>query len=447
MSIDNVIQDWLKNRNITEVEGLVPDMSGTARGKIVPAAKFCKEEGLRLPESVFIQTVTGEYPDDDSVIHPAEIDILAHPDPGTIRIVPWAAEPTAQVIHDCYYRDGRPVEISPRYVLRRVLSLYEQQGWEPVVAPELEFYLVKINADPDYPLVPPVGRSGRPETVRQSYSIDAVNEFDPLFEDIYRYCEAQDLDIDTLIHEAGAAQLEFNFLHGKALDLADQTFLFKRTVRETALRHQMYATFMAKPLEHEPGSAMHIHQSVVDIETRRNIFIDEQGRYSRLFLSHIAGLQKYLPMAMSFFAPNVNSYRRIARDKAAPINTHWGPDNRTAGFRVPDSDPQATRVENRVPGADANPYLALAVSLACGYLGMMEELDPTPPLEVSAYDFPFDLPRSIHESLRLLADCKPLHKTLGARFVAAYSAVKEKEYEAFFHVISSWEREYLLLNV
>ena len=205
-----------------------------------------------------------------------------------------------------------------------------------MVAPELEFFLVEPNTDPDYPLKPPIGRSGRPEIGRQAYSIDAVNEFDPLFDDIYDFCEAQDLDIDTLIHEAGAAQMEINFNHGDALDLADQAFLFKRTAREAALRHKMYATFMAKPLAGEPGSAMHIHQSVVDAKTGKNIFSDARRQAdSRCSSRIIAGLQKYLPAAMSLFAPNVNSYRRITRYNSAPINVQWGFDNRTAGLRVP----------------------------------------------------------------------------------------------------------------
>src|SRR5262249_43202588 len=154
-------------------------------------------DGLRIPESIFVQTISGDYPADEEVTNPANSDVYLKPDAATLRLVPWYDEPTAQVIADCVYADGKPVDISPRGVLRGVLRLYEQRGWAPVVAPELEFYLVKINTDPDYPLEPPIGRSGRPETARQSYGIDAVNEFDPLFEDIYDYCEKQDLDIDT----------------------------------------------------------------------------------------------------------------------------------------------------------------------------------------------------------------------------------------------------------
>ena len=441
------IKQFLRDHSITEVEAIIPDMSGVARGKIMPAEKYAEDEGMRLPESIFLQTVTGEYPDDDSAIHPSEIDIDLVGDPKTIRVVPWAAEPTAQVIHDCFYDDGRPVPMSPRYVLRRVLDLYSARGWRPVVAPELEFFLVEPNIDPDYPLKPPVGRSGRPEIGRQAYSIAAVNEFDPLFDDIYAFCEAQNLDIDTLIHEAGAAQMEINLIHGDALDLADQAFLFKRTAREAALRHKMYATFMAKPLASEPGSAMHIHQSVVDSKTGANVFSDPEGKPAPLFESHIAGLQKYLPAAMSLLAPNVNSYRRITRYNMAPINVQWGLDNRTAGLRAPVSGAEDRRIENRLGGADANPYLAMAASLACGYLGMIEGLKPTEPVTGSAYDLPFALPMTLADALAMLRGCKPLVEAFGERFVAAYGAVKENEYETFSRVISSWEREHLLLNV
>jgi glutamine synthetase len=441
------IQQFFKEHGISEVEAVVPDMAGIARGKVMPALKFAEDEGMRMPESIFLQTVTGEYPEDDRAISPSEIDIVLRADAKSLRVVPWAAEPTAQVIHDSFYGDGRPVTMAPRYVLRHVLDLYAQQGWRPIVAPELEFFLVEPNTDADYPLKPPVGRSGRPEVGRQSYSIAAVNEFDPLFDDIYAFCEAQEIEIDTLIHEDGAAQMEINLIHGDAMSLADQVFMFKRTAREAAFRHKMYATFMSKPMAREPGSAMHIHQSVVDAKNGANVFSDKDGNPSSLFFSHIAGLQKYLPSAMSLFAPNVNSFRRITRHHMAPINTHWGYDNRTAGLRVPMSNAENRRIENRLGGADANPYLALAASLACGYLGMSEGLKPSEPIAGSAYDLPFGLPRSIEDAVRLLRECRPLIEILGERFVLAYTAVKESEYDTFLRVISSWEREHLLLNV
>jgi glutamine synthetase len=444
----NDVKQFFRDHGISEVEAIIPDMAGIARGKIMPAAKFAVEEGMRLPESIFLQTVTGDYPLDTSeAMSPAEVDIVLKADSKTVRRVPWAAEPTAQVIHDCFYSDGKRVTMAPRHVLRNILELYAQRGWDPVIAPELEFYLVEQNKDADYPLRPPVGRSGRAEPGRQSYSIAAVNEFDPLFDDMYQFCEDQDIEIDTLIHEDGPAQMEINLLHGNPLDLADQAFLFKRTAREVALRHKMYATFMAKPHAKEPGSAMHIHQSVVSTETRKNIFSNDDGTPSPLFFAHIAGLQKYLPAAMALLCPNVNSYRRVTPYLSAPINVHWGYDNRTAGLRVPMSSADARRVENRVTGADANPYLAIAASLACGYLGMIEGTQPTEPVTGSAHDLPFGLPRSLDASLKRLKECEPLISILGQPFISAFTIVKEAEYEVFLQVISSWEREHLLLNV
>jgi len=448
----NDLEGWLNAQRITEIECLVPDLTGVARGKILPRSKFTEDRGMRLPESIIGLTVTGNWPDDErleTLIADTDRDMNLVPDPSTARVVPWATDPTAQVIHDCYFKDGAPVDYAPRTVLKNVLKLYAARGWAPVVAPELEFYLVDKNTDPDMPLRPPVGRSGRAETSRQHYSIDAVNEFDPLFEDIYDYCDAMDLDVDTLIHEVGAGQMEINFLHGDPLDLADKVFFFKRTIREAAMRHNMFATFMAKPMAGEPGSAMHVHQSVVDIKTGRNVFSNPDGSPSDLFLHYIGGLQKYIPHVMAFFAPYVNSYRRLVANTAAPTNVEWGSDNRTVGIRVPNSGPENRRMENRVIGADANPYVALAASLACGYLGMVNAIAPLPEMTGNAYATPHatPLPQSLSESVRLLDEVPEIEAILGKRFCGIYKAVKMSEYAEFMKVISPWEREHLLLHV
>ncbi|EHR71481.1 glutamine synthetase [Burkholderiales bacterium JOSHI_001] len=441
---------WLDKHRVTEIECLVPDLTGVARGKILPRQKFTEDRGMRLPEAVVGMGVTGEFPEEGpyyDVISPTDADMHLRPDPSTVRIVPWATDPTAQVIHDCYDKSGVLVPFAPRSVLRRVCDLFESKGWNPVVAPELEFYLVARNTDPDMPLKPPIGRSGRAETSRQAYSIDAVNEFDPLFEDVYDYCEKMELNVDTLIHEVGAGQMEINFFHAHPLGLADEVFLFKRTVREAALRHDMFATFMAKPIAGEPGSAMHIHQSLVDKETGRNIFSNEDGSPSQEFFWYIGGLQRYIPAAMALFAPYVNSYRRLARFTAAPINIQWGTDNRTVGIRSPVAPPSARRIENRVIGADANPYIALATTLACGWLGIRDRIEPTPECKGDAYLGDFQLPRSLGEALTMLREEKALAEVLGEGFVTVYSEVKEVEHAEFMKVISPWEREHLLLHV
>ncbi|MCK0751452.1 glutamine synthetase family protein [Chromohalobacter japonicus] len=444
--------DWFQTRGITEVECLVTDLTGILKGKIMPAGKYLGGGRPRLPDSIFIQTVTGGYPDDDDIHfwNPAERDMELVPDPNAIFLVPWADDATAQIIHDCHYLTGEPVELSPRHVLKRVLSFYEARGWKPIVAPEVEFFLVKTNTDSDYPLEPPIGRNGRQESSRQSFSIDAVNEFDPLFEEMYDYCDAMDLDLDTLIHEEGAGQMEVNFQHGDPLRLADQVVMFKRALRETALRHGMYATFMAKPMANEPGSSMHLHQSLLDAESGDNLFAGENGKSSRLFQQFIGGLQHYLPSAMPLLAPNVNSYRRLMRTEtsgSAPTNVEWGTDNRTVGLRVPVSTPEATRVENRLAGADANPYLVMAASLACGYLGMLGQLEPRPPMIGSAWSGGHTLPDDIRPALDMLSACQPLAEVLGERFTNSYLAVKRAEHREYFQVISSWEREHLLLRV
>jgi glutamine synthetase len=426
-------------------------MNGILRGKVFPAQKFLKSERdgtLRIPSSIYMLTVTGEYAeearDDLTVLDP---DVILRPDLATIRVAPGYRTPTAFVIADGYRGDNSAYEIAPRHVLQTVVKLYEEQGWTPVVAPELEFYLTQINPDPDLPLVPPAGRSGRSETAPQPYGLEAITEYEDLIENIYEFAEQAELQIDTLIHESGTAQLEINFNHGHPTSLADQVMLFKRLVRQVALSHKVYATFMAKPMSEQPGSAMHIHQSVIDSTTGLNIFSLKDGRDSPAFRHFIGGLQKYLPQVVPMFAPNVNSYRRMHPSFAAPINVQWGYDNRTCGLRVPLSDGQNRRVENRLPGADSNPYLSIAASLVCGYMGMMEKIEPTDALTGNAYHWARTIPRTLEESLDRFSNCAPVRALLGNAFFEAFSMIKTTELEAYRAVISSWERDHLLLKV
>ncbi|RUU57553.1 glutamine synthetase, partial [Mesorhizobium sp. M2C.T.Ca.TU.009.01.2.1] len=401
------------------------------------------------PSAVFMTTISGGYPEDGNGFHYPEDDgdLKLLPDLSTLTVVPWEEDPTAAVICDLVHQDGRSVEFTPRNVLKRVLAAYDERGLKPVVAPEIEFYLVRKNPDPDYPLTPPVGRSGRPIGGGAGYSIAGVNEFDELIDDIYHFSERQGLEIDTLIHEEGAGQLEINLRHGNPIELADQVFMFKRTIREAALKHEIYATFMAKPIQGQPGSAMHIHQSVVDKKTGKNIFSAEDGSETDAFFHFIGGMQKHVPNALVMFAPYVNSYRRLTQQASAPVNNKWGYDNRTTAFRVPRSDPAARRVENRIPSSDANPYLALAASLACGLIGMTRKVKAEPPVLTTANADEIDLPRSLLEAVDLFEGDEELAAILGKSFAATYAAIKRAEFETFMEVISPWEREYLLLNV
>jgi glutamine synthetase len=209
----------------------------------------------------------------------------------------------------------------------------------------------------------------------------------------------------------------------------------------------MYATFMAKPMAGEPGSAMHIHQSVERVDNGENIFSNPDGSPSKAFYWFIGGLQRYAPAAMALFAPYVNSYRRLVRSNAAPINIQWGTDNRTVGIRAPVATPASRRIENRIIGADANPYVALAATLACGYLGMTRQIEPTPECRGDAYLADFQLPRSLGEAVAQLRDEADLAQILGQDFITVYSEIKDVEHAEFMKVISPWEREHLLLHV
>ena len=439
---------YLEGRRLDEVECIVSDLPGIARGKAVPASKFAKQDYFHLPDSIFYQTITGDWgeaaDENEGFI---EKDMILRPDFTTATAAPWTGDWTLQVIHDAEDRNGKPIPFSPRNVLKRVVDLYAKRGLKAVVAPEMEFFIVAPNLDPAHEIKPMMGRSGRPAAARQAYSMTAVDEFGPVIDDIYDFAEAQGFEIDGITQEGGAGQLEINLLHGDPVRLADEVFYFKRLIREAALRHNAFATFMAKPIADEPGSAMHIHHSILDIKTGENIFVGPQGGETDAFYHFIGGLQKHMPSAIAVQAPYVNSYRRYVKDNAAPINLAWARDNRTTGIRVPLSSPKARRIENRLAGMDCNPYLAIAASLACGLLGMMHETRPDKQFRGDAYAGDSDIPRVLGNALDLFDAATDLHEVLGPEFARVYSIVKRAEYDEFLQVISPWEREHLLMNV
>ena len=314
------------------------------------------------------------------------------------------------------------------------------------MAPELEFFLVQINTDPDLPLLPPVGRSGRTETGRQAYGIDAINEFDPIFEDVYDYCEAQEIDIDTLTHEAGAAQIEINFNHGDALTLADQVFLFKRTVRQVAMRQRSTPPSWPSRWRIEPGSAMHIHQIGRRYRHRTQPVRRRDGGTAHCSAPYRRPADNTCPGHAA-----VRAQREFLPAHAPAIGRA---DQRPVGRGQPVLRPARaglgrTRPADREPaaGADANPYLAIAASLACGYLGMIERMKPTKQVTGNAYRMPHTLPRTLYDALHRFGNCKKMRPILGERFMRALMLVKQSELEAYQGVISSWEREHLLLKV
>ncbi len=436
---------WLTERNIRFVECLVPDFSGIAKGKTLRTKNFVEAE-IRIAEAIFGQDLLGTWVDDHDLIDVADIDMILLPDARTLVEQPWSND-LAQCICDCEALKGGALEMAPRTILKRMVSRLKDMGLEAVVAQEAEFYLVERNPDPLQPLNAAPGASGRIPKRPRSFQSEAIAEYTPFMESLHHYANAQGIGITSTVQEMGQGQLEVNFHHASALEKADEMFYFKRIAKQAALDQGCIATFMAKPMTDAPGSAMHLHQSLVEIDSGENVFAGAGGGFSERFYAYLGGLQKYTPVAIALFAPSVNSFRRFEGAESCPTNVEWGIDNRTTGFRVPKCDAPGTRIENRIPGSDNNPYLAIAVSLACGYLGLQENLRPTDPVEDSAWDREYGFPRTLSDALDQLEKCEPLIGILGERFVKLFVHMRREEIESFSAQVTPWEREHLLLTI
>jgi len=441
--------DWIRKNEIAEVECLIPDMNGVLRGKVLPVEKFLKTlDGapLYIPTSALLVCADGRYSGaiDEGFAY-ADPDMLMVPDLDTVCVAPDSTPPRALVLADACYPADQAWSALPRTLLKSVLSLYAEKGWRAVVAPELEFYLTAPNPDPRDAITAPVAIDGRRENSQHPYDVEALERFEPVIRRTYDHCAIAGVPVDTLTHETGAAQLEINLLHGDPLRLADHVVMFKRIARKAATQSGIHATFMAKPIDDQAGSSMHLHVSVVDA-AGETLFADKQGEDTPMFRHFMGGLQKYVPEVMPLLAPNVNSYRRIRPTLSAPANVEWSHDNRSCGLRVPKAGREARRVENRLPGADANPYLAIAATLLCGYLGVEERLERAPEAHGNAYLVKTTLPRNLAQALERLAACQPMRSLLGEDFFQTFDRVKRQELDAFEGIVTPWEREHLLLK-
>jgi len=429
---------------IRQVECVFPDITGFPRGKIMRAADVVAGKELRIAQAIILQTVTGEYPD-DSIIGEADGDARLIPDMSTLRRLPWSPA-RAWLIHDCVGFDDAPKQFAPRNVLKRVLGRYRELGLLPVVAPELEFYLFARDGREATGFTMPAMRGGCREVKQSAYSVESANELRAFWTELYDAFEQLEIHTDTWLHEMGPSQFEINLFHGDPLAMADQVLLFKYALREVAARHGLYAVFMAKPLAGRDGSSMHLHQSIVDA-AGGNLFSAAGGEASAAFYAFIGGSQRYLPDFMPLFAPHINSWRRYVHGSMAPINMEWGENNRTIALRVPLSGPTARRVENRVPGSDANPYLAIAASLACGLYGIEHAVEARAPVHLdSGYSRPREIPRGLESALERFQASAVAREMLGSIFVDAFCSVKDVELDHGMNEVSEWDRRYLTLQ-
>ncbi|MFJ4250085.1 MULTISPECIES: glutamine synthetase family protein [Pseudomonas] len=407
------------------------------------AEGFLEGRRLQMARGVLLQCIMGGYPaarfygSDDG-------DLALVAEPSMIHPLPWSDEPRALAICDADELTGESSNLSTRGQLKKVIARYAARGLVPVVATELEFFVFAPNTDPTQPFRPPVGLDGRREDGQSAFSVSSNNGLRPFFSEVYKCMAALGLPRDTFMHEMGVSQFEINLLHGDPLLLADQTFLFKHLLKEVALKHGLTVVCMAKPLAHTPGSSMHIHQSIVASDSGKNVFSDENGQPTAMFRHFIGGQQAGMAEFTALFAPNVNSYQRLCHPYASPNNACWSHDNRAAGLRIPASSPVARRVENRLPGADANPYLAIAASLAAGLHGIEHELEPTAAIQ-GEFEVPdnLSLPCTLHAALERLKRSQLARELFGQEFIEGYIASKTMELTSFFDEITPWERRVL----
>ncbi|MFA6040005.1 MAG: glutamine synthetase family protein [Methylophilus sp.] len=442
MPVPQNITDIISQQKITEVECVFPTINATLRGKIMRAHDFANAKELRIARAVILQTINGEYCD-EHVIGAIDNDTLLLPDYATFKQLPWDMQ-RAWVIHDCINFDGTPSEHAPRNVLKKVLAQYQALGLKPVIAPEIEFYLFKRDGQEATGFNYPEMRGGSLEQERQmAYSLNSTAEMRAFWQELQQAFDSLQIQTDTWLHEMAPNQFEINLMHGDALKLADDVVLFKHTLREIAAQHGLNAVFMAKPLADYDGCSMHLHQSIIDNQGD-SIFSDSSGGATPDFYAYIAGLQRYMADLMPLIAPYVNSWRRYAPGTQAPINMQWGHDNRTIGLRVPYSSAAARRVENRFAGSDANPYLAMAVTLACGLRGMQEKLSPSAPInDRDGYEFPREIAIGLESALTQLKLSQHAKELFGDVFINAFCNVKEIELAHLMHEVSSWDRRYL----
>ena len=425
------------------IDLLITDANGVPRGKTLEAEAIDEAYLPRMAEAVSFQCIHGNYAEETmDAFNPKDEDLVLSPDWSTYRPIPWKDEDIGQVICEALDKDGEPLPYDCRNVLKRVLARYEALGLTPIIAPEIEFYLLSAPRRGDLELEPGSGFDGSDEFGGEAFSFDALDRYGPFVSYVQEMSEASSLDLAAIVHEVGAGQIELNVRHGPALDVADQMVLLKRLVKSCGLEHGYLASFMAKPSTDLPGSGLHLHCSLQNA-AGENLFTLEEDRAPAALRYFIGGLQTYLPEVFALLAPNINSYKRFAGDLSMPINLEWGYDNRTTGLRVPYGPAEEGRVETRVIGADANPYLMIAAILAAGLLGIESEVKPTAASEEDCWEKTTNLPDNLDQALTNLDGSEKMAEMMGREFLDVFASIKRNELQDYNNRISSWEVSYL----
>lgn len=423
------------------------NLAGVPRGKRLRAHEFLSayEQGRFLPGSVLVVDITGlDVEESGMVWEDGDADRIGWPVAGTLAPAPWLGDDSAEVMLAMHELDGRPCGIDPRAVLARVLARFAADGLTPVVACELEFYLVDARRSADGGITLPAGRDGRVPHHRQVYGLDAQDFDGAYLRALWESCDALGLPTGAAIGEYAAGQYEVTLAHRPdALAACDDAVRFKRAAKGVADARGLAATFMAKPFADLSGSGLHIHVSVLD-ERGRNIFADSRPQGSAALGHAIGGAAQLMPASILVFAPNANSYRRFRPNSYAPVRAGWGVNNRTVPLRVPVGPPASRHVEHRLSGADANPYLAVATVLAGIHHGLTHAIDPGPAVTGDGYATGERLPtdwahaQSLFEGSRLLADY------WGGRAAEMFGVMKRVEQERYNAVVTPLDYDWVL---
>ncbi len=427
------------------IDVIYADLSGVVRGKRYPIAQLGKllTGTMGIPGSVFLLDTSGASSDPCGYgFSDGDPDSPVRVDPATLKPVPWAEVPTAQALLRFYEKDGSPFRFEPRTVAARILARFADLKLRPVVAFELEFYLVDRERAAGGAPQPPVSSvTGRRDRETQVYAMNDVDAYAALLQEVAEACAAQDIPCGAISSEYAPGQFEINLQHlDDPLMAADHAVMFKRAVKGVARRHGLQATFMAKPYPDQAGSGLHLHLSLVD-GAGRNVFDGGRKPASPRLLQAIGGVLDLMPESMALLCPNVNSYRRFKPNVFTPLRRCWGYENRSVALRVPLGDGAARRIEHRIAGADANPYLVLATLLAGVHHGLTKKIDPGPPFDGNAgYAYDPDVPFRPRRALERLQAAGALTGYIGEDYAQAYAACKLGELDRFEGEIS--DREY-----
>ncbi|MYH70512.1 MAG: glutamine synthetase [Gammaproteobacteria bacterium] len=439
------VNQLLHENDIDTIKLGMVDIDGLWRGKRVTVDYFLNSI---IPKGAHICDIIFGWDIQDKLIqglkftgwHTGYPDVFLVPDISTIAIVPWE-ERTASVICDVVDANGNPVAISPRYVLRKILNRMKEDELTPMVGYELEFYLLKETLQSleqkNYTDIEPLTRGP------DCYSLYRGTRTEYIIGELRRNMNKYGIIVDAANSEYGSGQFEVNLHYCPAMTAADRSLLFKIGIKEIATIHDIFTTFMAKYNHDDAGSSAHVHQSISD-GSGKNLFSDGEGGLSVMAMHYLAGVIATLPEFMALYCPNINSYKRIVEDSWTGINATWARENRTTAVRTVVSSASATRIENRIPGADANPHIVIAACIAGGLYGMNEKLKSSEPTAGNAYELPDEdipqLPKSLESAIEVLYRSNIARDLLGSEFVDHFVATRSWEIQEYRKVVTDWER-------